>query len=45
MKSIAQIALIENSTAGNQPKIFPAQTVDIIHEKDTVVGHVSDRTL
>lgn len=36
MKRIAEITLIENSTAGNPPKIFAAQTVEITHVPDTV---------
>jgi hypothetical protein len=31
-----EITLIENSTAGNYPKIFVNQTVDITREPDTV---------
>jgi len=45
MQKIANILLIENSTAGNPPKSFEAQRVEISHENDTVVqsvdGHVS----
>jgi hypothetical protein len=36
MKSIAEITLIENSTAGNTPKIFAEQIVSISHVADTV---------
>jgi len=36
MQHIAEITLTENSTAGNQPKIFAEQTVEICHEADTV---------
>lgn len=45
MKITANISLIENSTAGNLPKIFDAQEVEIKHESDTVIqgvdGHIS----
>lgn len=45
MENIANVLLIENSTAGNPPKLFEAQRVEIAHENDTVVqgadGHVS----
>lgn len=45
MKIKANISLIENSTAGNSPKIFDAQKVEITHESDTVKqsvdGHIS----
>ena len=45
MQKIANILLIENSTAGNPQKLFKAQRVEISHEKDTIVqgvdGHVS----
>jgi hypothetical protein len=44
MKSIANITLVENSTAGNPPKTFDAQTVEITHEADTVVRGVDGRT-
>jgi hypothetical protein len=40
MKKIAEITLGENSAAGNQPKIFPAQTVEIEEEPPTVVQGV-----
>jgi hypothetical protein len=45
MKRIAEITLIENSTAGNPPKILRPQTIDITHVPDTVVrgvdGHIA----
>jgi hypothetical protein len=45
MKQVAEITLKENSTAGNQPKTFDAQIVEIRHKADTVVqgldGHTS----
>ena len=45
MQKITNVLLIENSTAGNPPKLFEAQRVEIAHENDTVVqgvdGHVS----
>jgi hypothetical protein len=45
MQKIATIVLIENSTAGNPPKAFQAQHVEIFHEADTDVtgvdGYVS----
>jgi hypothetical protein len=34
---VAEITLIENSTAGNPPKVFRAQTVSIVHELSTVM--------
>jgi hypothetical protein len=37
MQIIASVLLIENSTAGNPPKSFEAQRVEIAHENDTVV--------
>lgn len=37
MQKIANVLLIENSTAGNPPKSFEAQRVEIAHENDTVV--------
>ena len=40
MKRTAQITLIENSTAGNKPKVFAAQTVEVIDEPDTIVSSV-----
>jgi len=36
MQKIANILLIESSTAGNPPKSFEAQRVEISHENDTV---------
>ncbi|SDR61341.1 hypothetical protein SAMN05444161_8113 [Rhizobiales bacterium GAS191] len=36
MKKTATITLIENATAGNSPKVFAAQTVEIHHEADTI---------
>jgi hypothetical protein len=45
MKITVNISLIENSTAGNLPKLFVAQEVEITHENDTakqgVDGHIS----
>lgn len=45
MQIIANVLLIENSTAGVPPKSFEAQHVAIAHENDMVVqgvdGHVS----
>jgi hypothetical protein len=45
MKQTADITLIQNSTAGNPPKVYRSQTVEIIHESDTIVqsvdGHVT----
>ena len=45
MKHVADVTLVENSTAGNQPRTFAAQTVEIAHEADTIVtsadGHTS----
>lgn len=45
MKIKANVSLIENSTAGNSPKIFDAQEVEITHERDTSIqgadGHIS----
>lgn len=38
-----EITLIENSSAGNLPKVFPAQTVEIHHEPDTVVKSVDGK--
>ena len=35
MKYIADITLVENSTAGNPPKLFAAQRVNIRHRSDT----------
>ena len=44
MQKIAHVLLIENSTAGNSPKLFEAQRIEIEHENDTVVqgvdGHI-----
>jgi hypothetical protein len=34
---VAEITLIEHSTAGNPPKVFRAQTVSIVHELSTVM--------
>jgi hypothetical protein len=44
MKQVAEITLVENSTAGNKPKIFAEQTVQIHHEADTVVTSVDGIT-
>lgn len=45
MKITANISLIENSTAGNLPKTFDAQEVEITRQSDTVIqgvdGHIS----
>jgi hypothetical protein len=38
-----KIALIENSTAGNPPKMFSAQTIGIEHEPDIVQISVDGR--
>lgn len=38
------ITLSENSTAGNPPKIFAAQDIDITHESDTVITGVDGKT-
>jgi hypothetical protein len=37
MRYVAEITLIENATAGNSPRTFSAQTVEIRYEEDTVV--------
>jgi hypothetical protein len=44
MQHVAEITLVENSTAGNQPKIFAAQTVEIRHEADTVITGLDNHT-
>jgi hypothetical protein len=44
MKTIVEITLVENSTAGNPPRIFAAQTVKIDHEADTVKQGVDGHT-
>jgi len=36
VKRTADITLVENSTRGKKPKIFPAQTVEITDVDDTV---------
>jgi hypothetical protein len=45
MKQVTNITLVENSTAGNPPKIFSGQVVRIHRQPDTfltgVDGHVS----
>lgn len=45
MTKNVEVTLVEYSTAGNPPKTFTAQTVEIAHEADTVVtgvdGHIS----
>jgi hypothetical protein len=45
MNQVANITLVENSTAGNPPKVFAAQTVRIHRQPDTVItgadGHVN----
>jgi hypothetical protein len=38
-----EITLIENSTAGNPPKVFAGQTADVTHEPDTVVTSVDGK--
>ena len=40
---IVEITLEEHSTADNQPKTFPAQTVEIVHDTDTVSNSVDGR--
>jgi hypothetical protein len=40
MRYVAEITLVENSTAGNQPRIFAEQTVEVHHEADTVIPGV-----
>lgn len=42
MKITANISLIEDSTAGNLPKIFDEQEVEINHESDTVIQGTDD---
>src|ERR1019366_5531528 len=37
MRHVAEVTLVENSTAGNQPRTFAGQTVEIHHEADTVI--------
>jgi hypothetical protein len=37
VRHVADITLIENSTAGNAPKSFTAQTVEVRHEADIVI--------
>ena len=44
MKHVTEITLVENSTAGNQPKIFAAQTVEVRHEADTIITGVDGHT-
>lgn len=43
MQKIVEITLISNSTAGNQPKQFTAQTVEITHAPDTVLHGVDGK--
>jgi hypothetical protein len=38
------ITLAENSTAGNPPKFFADQDIDITHESDTVITGVDGKT-
>jgi hypothetical protein len=40
MKRIAEVILIDNSTAGTPPRKFPKQTVEIVTEATTVVPGV-----
>ena len=40
MKQTVDITLIENSSAGNPPRTFYAQNVEITHEPDTVSNSV-----
>ncbi len=44
MKQVVELILVENSTAGNKPKSFAAQTVEIHHEADTVITGVDGHT-
>jgi hypothetical protein len=44
MRHVAEITLVENSTAGNQRKIIATQTVEIRHEADTVLTGVDGHT-
>lgn len=43
MKKTVDILLVENSTAGNLPKIFKAQTVEVFHELDAVLTGIDGR--
>lgn len=43
MQSTVEITLISNSTAGNKPKRFSAQTVEITHEPDIIRRGVDGR--
>lgn len=40
MRQIVDLMLVENSTAGNSPKFFRSQQVEILHEKATVIQSV-----
>jgi hypothetical protein len=40
MKRNSQITLVENSSAGNKPKVFVAQTVEVTPEADSVAQSV-----
>jgi hypothetical protein len=44
VKRTADITLVENSTRGKKPKIFPAQTVEITDVDDTVCQGVEGHT-
>jgi hypothetical protein len=43
MQNTVEITLISNSTAGNKPKKFTAQTVEITHEPDIVLRGVDGK--
>jgi hypothetical protein len=43
MQNTVEITLISNSTAGNKPKTFTAQTVEITHQPDIVLRGVDGR--
>jgi hypothetical protein len=44
MRRTAEITLIENSTAGNPPKIFAGQTVEVTHKRDIIRTGVDGMT-
>jgi hypothetical protein len=44
MKQVANITLVEKSTAGNPDKVFTTQTVTIRHQANTSVTGVDGRT-
>jgi len=44
VQQIADVTLVENSSAGHRSQIFAAQTVEAHHEADTVITGVDGHT-